>query len=295
MDSETWEKQLDAYRQQVEEEIDRWTPEASEEPTTLHSAMRHSLEAGGKRLRPVLVCACADSVNEGVNPLPAAAAVECLHTYTLIHDDLPSMDDSDLRRGHPTCHKVYGDAAAVLAGDALLTQAFEMIGRGYDKRPEIAAKVSAELARAAGSRQLVGGQMEDIENEGEDISADTLAAINAKKTGALIAACCVIGGIVGEADSSTIDSLQAFGFALGGAFQVVDDILDFTSSDEDLGKTSGRDEANGKTTFVTLEGLEAARARAQRLTEEALTHLTGIQGNTDFLQTLTKRLLARVS
>jgi len=295
MDLELWEQKMGEYRQQIEKEIDRWTPKATEKPATLHAAMRHSLEAGGKRLRPVLVCACADCFSNEANPLPAAAAVECLHTYTLIHDDLPSMDDSDLRRGRPTCHKVYGEAAAVLAGDALLTLAFEIIGRGYENRPDLAAKAFTELARATGSRQLVGGQMDDIENEGLEISADTLAHINAKKTGALIAVSCVIGGIIGEADPATIESLRAYGLALGSAFQVIDDILDSTGSDEDLGKTSGRDEANGKITFVTLEGLETAQARARRETEEALNHLNKIEGDTDFLRTLTERLLARAS
>ncbi len=293
MDLEFWDQRMDEYRRRVEEEIDRWIPAASEEPTSLHAAMRHSLEAGGKRLRPVLVCACTDCFGVAANPLPAAAAVECLHTYTLIHDDLPSMDDSDLRRGRPTCHKAFGEAAAVLAGDALLTQAFEILSRGYEDRPEVAARATAELARASGSRQLVGGQMEDIENEGRKITADTLASINARKTGALISASCAIGGIVGGADAVSMERLRAFGLSLGGAFQVVDDILDSTSSDEDLGKSSGRDQANGKTTFVTLEGLEAARSRARNLTREALAHLNEIEGDTGFLRILTEQLVAR--
>lgn len=293
MKLEKLDGRLADWRERIEAGIDRWVPASEEPPVLLHAAMRHSLEAGGKRIRPVLACACAEALGAPADPLPAAVAIECLHTYTLIHDDLPAMDDSDLRRGHPTCHRAFGEAAAVLAGDALLTLAFEIIARGYAEKPSLALSLIAELAEASGSRQLVGGQMEDIENEGRDIGVETLASINAKKTGALIAASCSMGALVGGAGPALVATFRAYGLALGGAFQVVDDILDHTASDSALGKTSGRDAANGKTTFAGLEGVDAARRRATRLTAEAEEALARIPGDTAFLRALTRRLLDR--
>ena len=286
MASDTFEKRLARFRARVETTLDELVPEAVERPSTLHAAMRHSLEAGGKRLRPVLLCATADCFGAAADPLPAAAAIECLHTYTLIHDDLPSMDDSDLRRGRPTCHRKHGEAAAILAGDALLTLSFGIIARSYSDQPELAVRLASELADAAGSRWLVGGQMEDIENEGKGIDAETLSAINEKKTGALIAAACVMGALIGGAPKEQIRTVREFGFALGGAFQVIDDILDSTASAEQTGKSGGRDEENGKVTFVSLEGMEKARQRADDLTQRAGNRLCDVKGDPSFLSDL---------
>ena len=286
MATETFEERLDRFRVRVETSLEEMVPKAAERPSTLHGAMRHSLEAGGKRLRPVLLCATADCFGASADPLPAAVSIECLHTYTLIHDDLPAMDDSDLRRGRPTCHRAYGEAAAILAGDALLTLAFEIIARSYSGNPDLAVRLAAELAGASGSRWLVGGQMEDIENEGAGIDAATLDAINEKKTGALIAAACVMGALIGDASEEQIEIVRKFGFSLGGAFQVVDDILDSTGSAEQTGKSGGRDEENGKTTFVSLEGLGKARDRADQLTLRTESLLRSFQGDTSFLSGL---------
>ncbi|MFP4353177.1 MAG: polyprenyl synthetase family protein [Puniceicoccaceae bacterium] len=283
---ESFEERLNDFRARVETALGALVPEAGEQPETLHSAMRHSLEAGGKRLRPVLVCATAECFGGPADPLPAAAAIECLHTYTLIHDDLPAMDDSDLRRGRPTCHRVYGEAAAVLAGDALLTLAFGIIARSYPGDPDLAVRIAAELAEASGSRWLVGGQMEDLENEGAGIDAATLSAINEKKTGALIAAACVMGARIGGAAEGQVGVVRDFGFALGGAFQVIDDILDSTAPADQTGKPGGLDEENGKTTFVSLEGLEKARDRADGLTRRAAGLLRDVEGDTSFLSDL---------
>ncbi len=286
MTNKTFEERMDRFRVRVETALEQLVPRAAERPPTLHAAMRHSLEAGGKRLRPVLLCATADCFGGSGDPFPAAAAVECLHTYTLVHDDLPAMDNSDLRRGRPTCHRTYGEAAAILAGDALLTLSFGIIARSYSGNPDLAVRLATELADASGSRWLVGGQMEDIENEGGGIDAGTLTAINGKKTGALISAACVMGALIGEAPEEQLAIVREFGFTLGGAFQVVDDILDSTASAEQTGKSGGRDEENGKTTFVSLEGLGKARERADRLTRRTENLLRSFQGDTSFLSGL---------
>ncbi|MEM9026659.1 MAG: polyprenyl synthetase family protein [Verrucomicrobiota bacterium] len=284
-----------AFRSEIEVELDRWLPEDSTAPSVLHSAMRHSIKAGGKRLRPVLVCAFADCLGSDVSALPAAAAVECLHTYSLIHDDLPAMDNSDLRRGQPTCHKAFGEATAILAGDALLTLAFEILVKGYSDLPDIASMLVADLAQAAGSISLVGGQMEDIQNEGIPITAATLYTINRKKTGALIATSCCLGARVGGAQKEGLEASREFGYLLGEAFQVVDDILDFTASEESTGKTAGQDANNGKTTVVSLLGLEKARNEADRLTRSASDVLNYFKGDTAFLHDLIDWLAKRTS
>ena len=293
MDLAEVEARLEHHRLKVEEALETWIPRSDADPTTLHAAMRHSLEAGGKRLRPVLVCGVSESFPGPGDPLPAAVAIECLHTYTLIHDDLPCMDDGELRRGRPTCHKAFGEAAAVLAGDGLLTLAFGILAHGYESDPSLATALVADLAEAGGSAWLVGGQMEDIENDARPMDASALAAINAKKTGALIAAACRFGARIGNARLEEIDLLGRFGFALGGAFQVVDDLLDANGKDTEIGKTANRDAANGKTTYVTLEGEAAARERARSLTEEAESLLAGLDRDTAFLRGLTGRLLDR--
>ncbi|MBC2602117.1 polyprenyl synthetase family protein [Puniceicoccus vermicola] len=293
MDPKEFTERFENWRLQIEKEIDHRVPSADTEPTKLHSAMRHSLEAGGKRLRPVLVCAVAEAFSSKSNPLPAAAAIECLHTYTLIHDDLPAMDDSDLRRGRPTCHKAFGEAAAILAGDGLLTLTFQILGEGYPTDPALANNLVVDLATASGSLWLVGGQMDDIDNEGIPLDVPTLSSINRRKTGALIAAACIMGARIGGASAEQVETVRQFGVCLGEAFQVIDDILDFTATEEQTGKSSGRDEANGKVTLATLEGLDAARKRAEELTQQADHLLSQFSANTDFLSALVRWMADR--
>ncbi len=295
MDSTEFRRAFEQLQAAIEDEFDHWVPKASARPETLHRAIRHSLEAGGKRLRPVLVCALCEVFSQSARPLPAATAIECLHTYTLIHDDLPAMDNSDLRRGRPTCHRAFGEAAAILAGDGLLTLSFEILANAYADHPALANQLVLDLARASGSLQLVGGQMDDIENEGKQPDIATLSSINGRKTGALIAVACTMGSRIGGASTGQIPLVHEFGACLGEAFQVIDDILDFTGTEKETGKSSGRDQANHKHTMVTLEGLDSSRARVRELTRHAQILLRKIGGNTAFLSSLVNWMAERQS
>jgi geranylgeranyl diphosphate synthase type II len=261
---------LEARCTLVDEALERLLPGEEVAPATLHRAMRYSIFAGGKRLRPVLVLAAAEACGGALeNALPAACAVECLHTYSLIHDDLPCMDDDDLRRGRPTSHKVFGEALAVLAGDALQAIAFESVSRMSPAPGYVGADYVCELAQAAGSRHLIAGQVMDLEGEGQKLSADQLRAIHEGKTAALLTCCTRLGGMSAGCASSQLDALTRFGRALGLAFQVIDDILDVTQTSEKLGKTAGKDVAAEKATYPSILGLDASRAEAARLTAEA--------------------------
>lgn len=254
----------------VDQALERLLPGPQVSPATLHKAMRYSIFAGGKRLRPVLVLAAAEACGGALeNALPAACAVECLHTYSLIHDDLPCMDDDDLRRGRPTSHKVFGDAIAVLAGDALQALAFESLSRMSPAPGYTGADYVCELAQAAGSRHLIAGQVMDLEGEGQKLSADQLRAIHEGKTAALLTCCTRLGGMSAGCSSNQLAALTRFGRALGLAFQVIDDILDVTQTSEKLGKTAGKDIAAEKATYPSILGLDASRAEAARLTAEA--------------------------
>jgi geranylgeranyl diphosphate synthase type II len=252
---------LSAQTARVDAALERLLPSAATPPTTLHAAIRHSMFAGGKRLRPVLLlAACEACGGDSEAALAAACAIECIHTYSLIHDDLPCMDDDDFRRGRPTCHKVYGDAIAVLAGDALQPMAFELLlqspaGPGYTT-----ADLVRELAVTAGSRHLIAGQV---------LTFDELRLIHEGKTAALLTSSLRLGAMIAGASSSQLADLTTFGHATGLAFQVIDDILDVTQTSEKLGKTAGKDLAAEKSTYPALLGLEASRAEAARLTEEA--------------------------
>jgi geranylgeranyl diphosphate synthase type II len=259
------------------EEINLWletlVPQESVEPRLLHRAMRYSLLAGGKRLRPVLTLATGEALGaDTADLMPAACAIEMIHTYSLIHDDLPAMDNDDLRRGRPTCHKAFGEATAILAGDALLTQAFRVLAADHPRRdPLRQVKVIREIANAAGTVDaLIGGQMADIENEGREIDSATLEYIHRSKTGAMIRASVIVGGIIAGATDDQIERLSGFAERIGLAFQIADDILDVTSTSEELGKTPGKDKAALKATYPALYGLEASRRRARSLTEEAV-------------------------
>ncbi len=287
---------LESYRQRVERGLEELTPPADTRPARLHEAMRYSLQAGGKRLRPVLLLATADTFGARVNPLPAAVALECLHTYSLVHDDLPCMDNDDLRRGRPTAHKQFDEATALLAGDALLTFAFQLIARHYAASPAIAAALLREIADAAGSERLIGGQMEDLLAERKfGTTADELVFIHHNKTAAMISAALSAGAICGGVDESNLAALCDAGRHLGLAFQIVDDILDATADTATLGKTAGKDARAGKATYVSVHGLEAARAAAVEQTTTALAALRRLPGGAPFLVWLAEQMLTRKS
>mgnify|MGYP001159444717 FL=1 len=242
-----------------------------ERPESLREAMRYSLLAGGKRLRPILcLAACELAGGDSSKAMPTAVALEMIHTMSLIHDDLPAMDDDDLRRGRPTNHKIYGEAVAILAGDALLTRAFEMVAL---RTPNVPAdrllSVVGELSLVAGAPGLVGGQVVDLESEGKKVDLETLEYIHLHKTGALLSACVITGALIGGADEVLIKALRIYARGIGLAFQIIDDILDITASSEVLGKTAGKDLIADKTTYPKLLGLDESRKRADALVSEA--------------------------
>ncbi len=285
---------LEQQRQRVDASLDDLLPPASIRPATLHEAMRYSLFAGGKRLRPILCLAAAEAVQptKAVDPrIPGA--LEILHTYTLIHDDLPAMDDDDLRRGRPTCHKVYGEAVAILAGDALLTLAMEWLAGCIAPPPYHPGQYGIELARAAGSVGVIGGQAADIAAEGQPPDPETLEFIHRNKTGELIRAAVRMGAIAAEATPPQLDALSRFGEAAGLAFQIADDLLNETSTAEQLGKAVGSDRARGKMTYVALLGIEGAGQRARELLDRALSSLDGLPGHTEPLRALARVCVER--
>ncbi len=249
----------------ITRELDRILPTLGTRPTRLHEAMRHSVFAGGKRLRPALcIAACEACGGKAQEAMNAACALELLHTYTLIHDDLPAMDDDTLRRGQPTCHIAFDEATAILAGDALLTLAFEVLARYPD-----GGALTMELARAAGSRGVIAGQAEDIAAEGTVPDADLVEYIHKNKTASLIRAACVMGGLCAGSDFQTLETLATYGENLGLAFQVADDLLDASSTVEDLGKDIGSDKARGKMTYPAVHGKEASLDRIETVTATA--------------------------
>jgi geranylgeranyl diphosphate synthase type II len=260
---------LDERRQQVDEALDRFLPPEGTPPARIHEAMRYSVLAGGKRLRPILVIAGAEAAGgRAEDVLPAACALELIHTYSLIHDDLPAMDDDDYRRGRLTSHKVFGEAMAILAGDALLTLAFRLLA-GSPADPAAVRDVIVEVADAAGTAGMVGGQVVDIESEGKAISAETLEYIHRCKTAALIRASLRTGALLAGAPPAALATITEAGERLGLAFQIVDDILDVEGSLAELGKSAGSDVRKQKATYPALHGIEASRTKARTLIEEA--------------------------
>jgi len=285
---------LVARQKEVDRALDRFLPKASVPPTTIHKAMRYSLFAGGKRLRPILCLAAAEACGGNTTAaLPHACAVECIHTYSLIHDDLPSMDNDDLRRGRPTCHKVFGDGIAILAGDALLTIAFEIATQAkpvsrYDLRD-----VFRDIAVASGSRKLIAGQVADLEAEGRRVTRAQVRSIHENKTAALLTASVRLGAMAANANAKQLAAITAFGRALGLAFQVIDDILDVTQTSDKLGKSAGKDIAAQKATYPAVIGLEKSRAEARRLTRRAHIALESLGEDAAVLRALADYLLAR--
>jgi geranylgeranyl diphosphate synthase, type II len=265
---------LSARRALVDRALEERLGSLGRTPKTLADAMRYSLLSGGKRLRPILALAACEAVGGPLEEaLDAACALEMIHTYSLIHDDLPAMDDDDFRRGRPTSHKVYGEAVAILAGDALLTEAFRVAASPRAGREAEVAGVVFELARAAGAEGMVGGQVIDIEATGRRGTIEELEALHRAKTGELLAVAVRAGARMGGAGAADLERLDRYGRALGLAFQIVDDVLDITADLATLGKDPGSDREAGKTTFVDLLGAGGARARARQVMDEGLAHL----------------------
>jgi geranylgeranyl pyrophosphate synthase len=291
------DRQLAAWRETFDRELDEaLSAERTGAPPTLLAAMRHAALAGGKRLRPLLILATAQGCGEDpASGFPAALAVEMIHTYSLIHDDLPAMDDDELRRGRPTCHVVYGEAAAILAGDALQTLAFETLTRSPLPADRICRQV-ATLSRAAGAAGMTGGQVLDLEAEGA-ASVDTalVERIHRMKTGALIAACLRLGAEAAGREPGTAESLERIGLELGLAFQIKDDVLDCTSTAEELGKTVGKDVGHDKATWPAVVGLHEAERHAEQLVMAALEDLGFLDGPVDPLRRLVELAVDRSS
>jgi geranylgeranyl diphosphate synthase type II len=261
---------LRSRQRRIDRALDRYLPRANTKPATLHKAMRYSLFAGGKRLRPILCLAATEACRGNIdNALPLACALECIHTYSLVHDDLPSMDNDDLRRGRPTCHKVFGDGIAILAGDALLTIAFEIVSRTKPARRYNTSALLREISVAAGSQKLIAGQVADLEAEGKDVKRDQLQFIHKNKTAAILKSSVRLGAMSANADARKLSAITRFGERLGLAFQIIDDILDVTQTSEILGKSAGKDVAAKKATYPAVIGLEKSRAEARRLTRQA--------------------------
>lgn len=261
----------------VEDGLDRWLPPETQEPVRLHRAMRYSLFAGGKRLRPaVALAACRAVGGSDEAALPTACALEMLHTYSLVHDDLPAVDNDDLRRGQPTCHVKFDEATAILAGDALQTQAFWVLSVKTDQ-PEVATALVQELATAAGTFGMVGGEVADIEAEGKTPQLEIVEHIHTRKTAALFRASAVMGGIAGGADAIALEALRNYGEWLGLAFQIVDDVLDETSDAETLGKSPGKDRAARKMSYPAAVGLDASTERARECARSAVRALEPIE------------------
>lgn len=289
---------LDVYLRTTSKAIDaalnRYLPSAKTRPATIHEAMRYSIFAGGKRLRPVLCLAAAEACGGTQDAaMRPACAVECIHTYSLIHDDLPCMDDDDLRRGRPTSHKVFGEGLAVLAGDALLTMAFEILADITPVRRYPASDFMRILAAAAGSRQLIAGQVADLEAEGVPATRQMLRFIHERKTAALIEASLAMGAMSANATPKKRDALVLFGRRLGLAFQIIDDILDVTQSTEILGKSAGKDITATKATYPAVIGLDASRQEARKVTAEALHAIKPLGHDADRLRQIAEQLLIR--
>ena len=285
---------LKSHAHTVESYVRYLLQRQSQAPPKLIQAMEYSLMAGGKRLRPTLVLesavACGSSARNR-SALAAAAAIELIHTFSLVHDDLPAMDNDDLRRGRPTNHKVYGEAMAILAGDAMVSLAFEIIATDAD--PAIAPKLIAELAHATGPQGMIGGQVLDMEGEQKSLSYEDLQQLHRMKTGALLRSACRLGALSTNASETQLSSLREFGEHLGLAFQIVDDLLDVTASSEQMGKATGKDAAKGKNTYPALLGIEETRKQADAQLEAALNSLSQLGPPADGLRSLAAFVVER--
>jgi geranylgeranyl diphosphate synthase type II len=284
---------MSRWGKKVDEALDRELPAADAYPVSIHEAMRYSVFSGGKRIRPVLcVAGCEAVAGDPARVIATAAAIEMIHTYSLIHDDLPGMDDDELRRGRPTCHKKFGEAVAILAGDALLTEAFAVIARDPGLDPWLKNVAAAELARAAGSRGMVGGQVVDMEKEGHEFSAADVEYIHEHKTAAMIAASVAVGAIIGNGSEEQIESLREYGRAVGLAFQAADDLLNVSGGVE-TGKGVGTDATRGKATCPALLGIEGSRQRARQLCESAINAVSDLGPRAEPLRAMARFVVDR--
>jgi geranylgeranyl diphosphate synthase type II len=294
MSTPSFTKYLSDTAKHVDRALDGFLPKEKIVPTTIHKAMRYSVFAGGKRLRPILCLAAAEACGGEIErAMPAACAVEVLHTYSLVHDDLPCMDDDDLRRGRPTCHKVFGDGMAVLCGDALLTEAFLILAQTMQTPRYRMDAFIKELALTSGSRHLIGGQVMDLEGEGKSLTKAQLILIHKAKTAALLTTSLRLGAMAVNATPAKIEALTTFGQSLGLAFQIIDDILDVTQSTEVLGKTAGKDANVAKATYPAIVGLEKSRKEAAALTQKAMHAIAGFGKRADHLHQIANFLLGR--
>ncbi|HKZ05135.1 MAG TPA: farnesyl diphosphate synthase [Methylomirabilota bacterium] len=296
MSGSSFESYLKERAQVVDQALERLLPPESRAPETIHKAMRYSVFAGGKRLRPVLVIAGAEAVGGRMDDvMPTACALELIHTYSLIHDDLPAMDNDDFRRGRPTSHKVFGEAMAILAGDGLLTLAFRLVADNWrpGMDPAVLRDVLVDVADAAGTGGMVGGQVADLEAEGRQIGASMLDYIHLHKTAALIRTSIRVGARLAGAGPAQLQALSVAGDDLGLAFQIVDDILDVTGTTEQLGKTAGKDQAQQKATYPAIHGLDASQAQAARLVGDALQALAPLGPPAEPLRALARFIVER--
>jgi geranylgeranyl diphosphate synthase, type II len=281
----------------VDDCLGRLLPPESEEPGTIHKAMRYSVFAGGKRVRPILVLASGESLAGDRNVLlHLGAAIEMMHTYSLIHDDLPALDNDDLRRGLPTCHKIFGDAIAILAGDALMTRCYQVLADIPGLSDPVRLCIIREIAAATGTvNGMIGGQVVDLESEGMPISAHALEYIHYSKTGALLKACIRCGALAAGADAAALHALTEFGQKIGLVFQIVDDILDITSSSEVLGKTAGKDEKVKKATYPAFYGIEASKQKAKELADSAMEDIRNFGAGAQFLRGIATFIVSRTA
>jgi geranylgeranyl diphosphate synthase type II len=289
---------LDKYTRQrikqIDQALNKFLPGPRSKPITIHRAMRHSLFAGGKRIRPIITLASAEACGGLVSrAIPLACAVECIHTYSLIHDDLPSLDNDDFRRGHPTNHKVFGEGIAILAGDALLTQAFDIAARTKPTKRYSIAKTTLELTHISGSQQLIAGQVADLEGEGKKLTLAQLRYIHERKTSALLTCAARLGGMSANCTTTQLKALTDFGRHIGLAFQVIDDILDVTQTSKQLGKTAGKDQAVNKATYPAAVGLNKSKKIAKNLTDKAYMALKPFKGKAVALEAIAGYLLDR--
>mgnify|MGYP004644201675 FL=1 len=287
-------KPFERYIPVIENKLNELLPESGERYSSAVNAMRYSLLSGGKRIRPILLLEFYSLFGgRAESALNFAAAIEMIHTYSLIHDDLPCMDNDDMRRGRPSCHKAFGYDTALLAGDALLTHAFFAAANAVDIPPERVSRAISVLAQKAGIYGMVGGQVMDLDFEKNGANGEELTAMYIKKTSCLLEAAAMCGAVLAGADEETVKKTEEYAENLGLAFQITDDILDCTADEKTLGKPIGSDEKNGKTTFVTLLGLDGAKQRAALLTKKAEDILNGFSGDTSYLKELTEYLLNR--
>ena len=282
------------HAQKADQALSQYLPSARTKPTTIHKAMRHSLFAGGKRIRPILTIAAAEACGGSSSmALPLACAVECIHTYSLVHDDLPSMDNDDFRRGQPTSHRVFGEGIAILTGDALLTQAFEIAAQARRSARYSNMDIIREITNTAGSLNLIAGQVADIEASSKNLTLPQLRYIHERKTGALLTCSVRLGGMSANCTANQLRALTAFGNYVGLAFQVIDDILDVTRTTKQLGKTAGKDKRASKATYPAIAGLVKSRQIAKQLTDKSFAALKPFKGKAKALEAIACYLLKR--